>query len=135
MDKLNLIIARLDEEILKLCTTQTPAVGVANMPGDLIILEQPADNNVQLEEQENNGFEDEHKQEAKDANDSHSVTPTDTEQTSDSRLNVDEGEEEVNSDRVHDEDVSSENQSEILEEEKENYKGKEEANKEWVVVG
>ncbi|XP_073330594.1 death domain-containing protein 1 isoform X2 [Pagrus major] len=146
MDKLNTIITKLDKEILKSCTVEeAPTVDAALKEArDPKASEQPEDDTNHLNSHEPLESDPGRKQDVEDGDDqSQTMTSADTEQTSDSRLSrcndVEEtGQELVVKSQGRDdgrECVSSQSQTEVLEETNESDKGKEETNRGWITVG
>lgn len=145
MDKLNVTVNKLDEEIRKLCAEEASTV-----TRDPKASEQPEDGNNHLNSHDPLDFDSGHKQDVEDGDDQSHVLPSaDTEQTPDSRSSssdcndVEEtGKELVVTSQGSDNEgcVSPDAVTDFLEEtEKDtnrvNDKGKEEANNEWITVG
>ncbi|XP_044040854.1 death domain-containing protein 1 [Siniperca chuatsi] len=151
MDKLNTIITKLDEEILKLGAKEASTVDASLQETRAPkASKQPEDDNNHLNSQDPLGFDSGHKKDIEDGDEqSHTMPSPDTEQTSDSRFSSSDcsdveppGKEfVVKSQGSGNEDcVSPESQIDFLEEtEKDtnrvNDKGKNETNIEWITVG
>ncbi|XP_070786242.1 death domain-containing protein 1 [Enoplosus armatus] len=137
-DKLNTIITKLDEEILKLCADEASTVDASlQETRDPQASEQPEDENYHLNSQDPLEFDPGHEQDVKDGDDqSHAMPSLDTEQTSGSRFSssdcsdVEETGKEI---AVKGQGSDNEDQTDFLEET--NDKGKEETKIEWITVG